>query len=76
MSKTSKAGDLDTPVIGPQLIEAAKDIVFYPTPPSQFPCRVCGTSGATERSDGLCWVCRRLKISAWRSADPSDSPAE
>ena len=32
-------------------------------------CRVCGDKSATEESEGLCWVCRRLKISAWRESE-------
>jgi rubrerythrin len=73
MSKTSKHQNLDVSVINPQVIDAAQDYVFEPKPVSKFPCRVCGTSGASERSDGLCWVCRRLKISAWRDSDAQDA---
>ncbi len=76
MSKTSKAQNLDVPAVNPQVIDAARDYVFEPKPVSQFPCRVCGTSGATESSDGLCWVCRRLKISAWRDSDAQDASSE
>ncbi len=32
-------------------------------------CRVCGDKSASEESEGLCWVCRRLKISAWRESE-------
>lgn len=32
-------------------------------------CVVCGSETAPNSSEGLCWVCRRLKISAWRDND-------
>ena len=56
-------------VIDPELLESARKTVFQPKPPRTFACRVCGSDGATEQSDSLCWVCRRLKISAWREIE-------
>jgi hypothetical protein len=32
-------------------------------------CVVCGSDCAPNSTEGLCWVCRRLKISAWREND-------
>ncbi len=32
-------------------------------------CTVCGGLCAPNSIEGLCWVCRRLKISAWRDSD-------
>lgn len=32
-------------------------------------CVVCGNDVAQFSSEELCWVCRRLKISAWRESD-------
>lgn len=32
-------------------------------------CVVCGSECAPNSTEGLCWVCRRLKISAWREND-------
>ena len=32
-------------------------------------CTVCGAACAPNSVEGLCWVCRRLKISAWRDSD-------
>jgi len=32
-------------------------------------CVVCGSDCAPNSAEGLCWVCRRLKISAWRESD-------
>lgn len=56
-------------VVAPEVLESAKRSIFQPLPPKTFSCRVCGSEGATEQSDGLCWVCRRLKISAWRDVE-------
>ena len=32
-------------------------------------CTVCGDPCAPNSTEGLCWVCRRLKLSAWRDTD-------
>lgn len=33
-------------------------------------CSVCGSEcSTTATAERLCWVCRRLKISAWRDSD-------
>jgi hypothetical protein len=32
-------------------------------------CVICGEESAPISTEGLCWVCRRLKLSAWRDAD-------
>ncbi len=53
-------------VIPPELLQAACQTAFEPKPRKTHRCRVCGADGATEQSEMLCWVCRRLKISAWR----------
>lgn len=33
------------------------------------PCVVCGSDTTEETEERLCWVCRRLKISAWRDSE-------
>jgi hypothetical protein len=38
------------------------------------PCAVCGSDTTEETDERLCWVCRRLKISAWR--DSESMPAQ
>lgn len=32
-------------------------------------CTVCGAESAPNSNEDLCWVCRRLKVSAWRESD-------
>ena len=51
------------PSIADQLAFATKNI-----------CRVCGSTGASRKDDMLCWVCRRLKISAWRDVEKLGTP--
>ena len=62
--------------VGLPLIDPDAEHVYAPQAPSRFPCKVCSTPGATARSDGLCWVCRRLKISAWQGSDAQDAMVE
>ena len=38
-------------------------------------CTVCGDECAPNSSESLCWVCRRLKLSAWRDND-TQMPAQ
>lgn len=76
MSKTSKSDQAAEPSFGPQVIASPQEYVFERRPAVQGPCKVCGTAGATERTDGLCWVCRRLKISAWRDWDSQESSSD
>ena len=56
-------------IIDPEVLKLAREGVFRPIPAATFPCKICAEEGATEQSDGLCWVCRRLKISAWREIE-------
>jgi Zn finger protein HypA/HybF involved in hydrogenase expression len=37
--------------------------------PRRLKCTVCGSDVAPNSEEGLCWVCRRLKISAWADSD-------
>ena len=63
-------------VVDPKLLRSAQEIVFEPKPLKTFACQVCGSEGATTQSEGLCWVCRRLKISAWRDVEQPNLFAE
>lgn len=58
------------PVVPEQILEqalAASETDKRVAPPAK--CVVCGSETAPTSSEGLCWVCRRLKISAWRDND-------
>jgi hypothetical protein len=39
-------------------------------------CVVCASPCPPNSTDGLCWVCRRLKISAWRDSDQQAAAQE
>jgi hypothetical protein len=32
-------------------------------------CAVCGAETSPNSAEALCWVCRRLKVSAWRDIE-------
>jgi hypothetical protein len=38
-------------------------------------CEVCGGDAHPNPTEQLCWVCRRLKISAWRDVE-QQAPAQ
>ncbi len=63
------------PIIAPQILEMAKKSVDAERPLAVKPCGVCGAACSplngpvTGLDENLCWVCRRLKISAWRDSD-------
>ena len=37
--------------------------------PAAARCAVCGADAKPDANEQLCWVCRRLKISAWRDVE-------
>ena len=71
-----KRTSVDIPVVDAELMESAKRYVFDSKPRPTFKCRVCDEPGASEESEGLCWVCRRLKISAWHEIETQMPIAE
>lgn len=56
-------------VVPKEIMEQAKLIVFADRPVRLGKCEVCGSECPPNSSENLCWVCRRLKISAWRDSD-------
>jgi hypothetical protein len=65
----------EPPIISPKILELAKKSVAAERPVAAKPCAVCGTTCTpltgpnSSENESLCWVCRRLKISAWRDSD-------
>lgn len=57
------------PVVAPEIIESARKVLSMEQPPRAAKCVVCGDQASVDATEQLCWVCRRLKISAWRDAD-------
>ena len=60
---------LNEPVIDKALLEEAKRAIQNDQIKRIDKCSVCGSACAPNSNEGLCWVCRRLKISAWRDSD-------
>jgi hypothetical protein len=56
-------------VISQALIEEAKRAIESDRMKKPARCSVCGEDCAPNSNEGLCWVCRRLKLSAWRDTD-------
>ena len=61
------------PVISPEILESAKRSLTTDRgtdrgkPPVK--CVVCAAETPSGAAEPLCWVCRRLKISAWRDVE-------
>ncbi len=56
-------------IIDQALLENAKQAIQTDKLKRVSKCVVCNSSCAPNSAEGLCWVCRRLKISAWRDSD-------
>jgi hypothetical protein len=57
------------PVISPEIIESAKRSITADRGKPPVKCVVCSAETAPGSAEPLCWVCRRLKISAWRDVE-------
>lgn len=57
------------PVLDRKLLDEAKRAIVAEGIKRVEKCSVCGSPCAPNSSEALCWVCRRLKISAWRDSD-------
>ena len=57
------------PVVPTEILANAKASIVVDKSKAPSRCVVCGSPGSPSSHDELCWVCRRLKISAWRDID-------
>jgi len=64
-----KRKSIQEPVVPQQILDPAWRAAALAAPQRRAKCVVCGEDGAPNSTEGLCWVCRRLKISAWRDSD-------
>jgi hypothetical protein len=62
-------------VVPEKLLEEAKRSIEADRLRKLVLCSVCSSECAPNSTEGLCWVCRRLKLSAWRDSD-SQMPAQ
>lgn len=66
--KNNLPGDEEV-VIDKELLRKAKLALQSDHPRVATRCTICGSEAAPTSTENLCWVCRRLKISAWRDSD-------
>jgi hypothetical protein len=58
------------PVIPAEILEQAKKAISTDRlKKTATKCSVCGAETSNLGSEPLCWVCRRLKASAWREVE-------
>lgn len=56
-------------VVPAEILEQAKRAISADHLKKVVKCSVCGAETSTTGAEPLCWVCRRLKISAWREIE-------
>ena len=59
----------ETELVPAEALQRAHAYIFTETTKRVTRCEVCGSDSAPNCTENLCWVCRRLKISAWRDQD-------
>ena len=59
----------ENPVVPQEILERARLAVETDKAHRITKCEVCGDPCAPISNEALCWVCRRLKISAWKDSD-------
>lgn len=59
----------ETPVVPKEMLDIAKLSADTDKVKRIARCEVCGDPCAPISNEALCWVCRRLKISAWKDSD-------
>jgi hypothetical protein len=68
MRKKPIPAEVET-VIDQEILRKAKEALLQDRPRVMSNCVICGGEAAPNSTEKLCWVCRRLKISAWRDSD-------
>jgi hypothetical protein len=64
-----KSAPKENGVVPREILERAQESAEPDRLKLSVKCVVCGSACAPNSTEGLCWVCRRLKISAWREND-------
>ncbi len=60
---------ISEPVIPSEILKQAKQTMETDRVPNAAKCIVCGAACPSNPNEELCWVCRRLKISAWHESE-------
>jgi hypothetical protein len=68
--------DPSAPIIPAAIIEEARRAIEADRIKKPAACVVCAGEVTQNSTEGLCWVCRRLKLSAWRDNDSQMSAQE
>ena len=63
-------------IVPEAIIEQARRAIEADRIKKPAQCVVCGSPSTPNATEGLCWVCRRLKLSAWRDSDSQMSAQE
>jgi hypothetical protein len=64
-----RKGTKSEPVVPARMLEEAKRSISTDNLKKATKCAVCGSETTKTGAEPLCWVCRRLKISAWRDTE-------
>ncbi len=56
-------------IVAPEILEGARRSLETDRLKPAAKCSVCGAEATPTAAEQLCWVCRRLKISAWRDVE-------
>ena len=64
-----KAQPRTEPVVPAEMLEQAKLAISEDRLKKVVKCSVCSAETANASAEPLCWVCRRLKISAWHEIE-------
>ena len=59
----------EEPIVSREILEQARLAITTDRAKPAPRCAVCGAECAPNSREQLCWVCRRLKISAWGDSD-------
>ena len=76
MAKKNNVPESDAIGVDKELLRKAKLALQADSPAASTRCTICGSQAAPNSTESLCWVCRRLKISAWRDSDQQVSAQE
>lgn len=65
-----KPAPVEVPIVAKEILDLATRATDTDKLARAAKCTVCGSEcSTTPTAERLCWVCRRLKISAWRDSD-------